>query len=95
MRCSSREDAHREFDCAGALRELLQKAIALLRVQLGPTESAHGSGDTRQLPVLPMAAADERQGVSVYAPGAPPWARKAFRLQWHQAAARRGGPSSV
>ena len=41
-----REDVHHEFDCASALRELLQKEIALLRVQLGPTESAHGFGDT-------------------------------------------------
>ena len=33
-----REDVYHEFDCAGALGELLQKKIALLRVQLGPTE---------------------------------------------------------
>ena len=39
-----REDVHHEFDCAGALRELLQKGIALLRVQLAPTESEHGFG---------------------------------------------------
>ena len=46
MRCPSREDVYHVFDCAGALRELLQKEIALLRVQLGPTESAHSFGDT-------------------------------------------------
>ena len=33
-----REDVHHEFDCAGAVGELLQKESALLRVQLGPTE---------------------------------------------------------
>ena len=49
-RCAGRED---EFDCASALRELLQKEIAILRVQLGPTESAHGFGDTVSCPFFP------------------------------------------
>ena len=49
-RHNGREDVHHEFDRAGALRELLQKEIALLRVQLGPTESAHGFGDTVSCP---------------------------------------------
>ena len=83
-RCAGRED---EFDCAGALRELLQKEIAPLRVQLGPTESAHGFGDTLSCPFCPW-----RQGMSAHAPDAPPRARKAFRKQWRQAAARRDGP---
>ena len=34
MRYLGREDVYHEFDCAGALRELLQKEVALLRVQL-------------------------------------------------------------
>ena len=44
---------------------------------------AHGFGDTVSCPFYPMAAAEERQGVSVHAPRAPPRARKAFRVQWH------------
>ena len=67
MRCKvPRQKKYLPF-CAGAPRDLLQKVIALLRVQLGPVESAHGF--RRQLPVLPMAAAEERQGVSVRALG--------------------------
>ena len=84
-RCPGREDVYHEFDCASALKE----------VQLVPTESAHGFGDTVSCPFCPVAAAGERQAVSVHVSGAPPRARKAFRLQWHQAAARRDGPSSV
>ena len=52
-RYPGREDVYHEFDCAGALGELLQKEIALLRVQLGPTESAHGFGDTASCPFCP------------------------------------------
>ena len=47
VRCKvPRQKVYREFDCAGALRELLQKEIPPLRVQLSPTESAHGFSDT-------------------------------------------------
>ena len=52
-RYPSREDVYQEFHCAGALREHLQKEIALVRVQLGPTESAHGFGDTVSYPFSP------------------------------------------
>ena len=44
------EDVHHEFDCAGALGELLQKEIALLRVQLGPI------AEQRTASVTPSAA---------------------------------------
>ena len=37
-RYPGRDDVYRECDCASAPRELLQNEIALLRVQLGPTE---------------------------------------------------------
>ena len=46
-----REDVYHEFDCAGALG-LLQKEVALLRVQFGPTETAHGFGDTVSCPAM-------------------------------------------
>ena len=49
-RYPGREDVFHGFDCAGAPRDLLQQQIALLRVQLGPTESAHGFGDTVSCP---------------------------------------------
>ena len=52
-RYPSREDVYHELDCAGAMGELLQKEIALLHVQLGPTESAHGFGDTVSCPFYP------------------------------------------
>ena len=52
-RYPGREDVCFEFDCAGALRELLQSEIALLRVQLGLTESAQGFGDTVSCPFCP------------------------------------------
>ena len=83
-----REDVHHEFDCAGALRELLQKETAPLRLHLCQTESAHGFGDTVSCPVCPWLQLKNGKG-------APPRARKAFRTQWHQAAVRRDGPSSV
>ena len=49
-RYPGREDVYHEFHCARALRELLQKEIAQPRVQLGPTESAQGFGDTVSCP---------------------------------------------
>ena len=50
-RYPGRDDVYHEFDCAGTLRELLQKKITILRVQLGPPESAHGFGDTVSCPL--------------------------------------------
>ena len=44
-RYPGREDVYHELDCAGALRELLQKETALLRVQLGPTVAARRVGN--------------------------------------------------
>ena len=46
-------DVFHGFDCAGTLRELLQKEVALLRVRLGPTDTAHGFGDTVSCPFCP------------------------------------------
>ena len=77
-----REDVHHEFGCEGALRELLQKEVVSLRVQLGPTESAHGFGDTVSCPFCPWLQLKNGKGFCTCT-----W--------WHQAAARRGGPSSV
>ena len=48
-----KEGVCHEFDCASTLRELLQKEIVSLRVQLGPTGSAHGFGDTVSCPFCP------------------------------------------
>ena len=45
--------SNHEPDCAGALRELLQKETAPLRLHLCQTESAHGFGDTVSCPVCP------------------------------------------
>ena len=74
-----REDVYQEFDCASALRELLQKEIAQLRVHLGPTESAHDFGDTVSCPFCPWLQLRNGKGCLHM----PPRARKAFRMQWH------------
>ena len=75
-----REDVYHEFDCACALRELLQKEIAPLRVQLGPTESAHGFGDTVSCPFCPWLQLKNGKGCLYMPPGAPPRAPQAFRV---------------
>ena len=90
-----REDVCHEFDCAGALRELLQKETALLRVQLGPTESAHGFGDTVSCPFCRWLQLKNGKGCLYMHLVRHHGPRKAFRTQWHQAAARRDGRSSV
>ena len=60
VRYPGRRDVNHECDCARALRELLQKGIAPLRLHLCPTESAHGFGDTVSCPFCPWLQREAR-----------------------------------
>ena len=68
--------------------------MALLRVQLGLTESAQGFGDTVSCPFCLWLQLKSGKWC-LYMHLCPTTGRKAFRVRWHQAAARRDGPSSV
>ena len=60
-RYPGREDVHHEFDCAGALRELLQNETAPLRVQLGADPSCARNTRRGRVPLVTPSAARIRR----------------------------------